>query len=166
MPTMVNLLSNRVIGIKSWCHHSHPLPDRRLRPLDQWNTASLEYRTLLSGTPGAADVFHGSKIAVAVADLDGDGKDDFVFANQGMNRIAVQFSKQDSNGPKVILDHTDGILAPWAVQLADLNADGNKDLIVCNSGGNNILVYLGLGNGEFGPVVGGTRGIEVGTDPT
>ena len=58
------------------------------------------------------------------------------------------------------------MLAPGAVLLADLNGDGIPDLIVANSGGNNVLVYPGLGNGQFGPPVNGTAGFPVGTDPT
>ena len=58
------------------------------------------------------------------------------------------------------------MLAPGAVLLADLNGDGIPDLIVANSGGNNVLVYPGLGNGQFGPPVNGTQGFPVGTDPT
>ena len=58
------------------------------------------------------------------------------------------------------------MLAPGAVLLADLNGDGIPDLIVANSGGNNVLVYPGLGNGQFGPPVNGTKGFPVGTDPT
>ena len=49
------------------------------------------------------------------------------------------------------------MLAPGAVLLADLNGDGIPDLIVANSGGNNVLVYPGLGNGQFGPPIDGTR---------
>ena len=47
------------------------------------------------------------------------------------------------------------MLAPGAVKLADLNGDGIPDLIVANSGSNNVLVYPGLGNGQFGPPVNG-----------
>ena len=53
-----------------------------------------------------------------------------------------------------------------AVRLADLNGDGIPDLIVANSGGNNVLVYPGLGNGQFGSPINGTAGFPVGTDPT
>src|ERR1019366_6849379 len=66
----------------------------------------------------------------------------------------------------VVADAASGLLAPGAVQLADMNGDGIPDLIVANSGGNNVLVYPGLGNGQFGPPIGGTTGFAVGTDPT
>ena len=50
--------------------------------------------------------------------------------------------------------------------LADLNGDGIPDLIVANSGSNNVLVYPGLGNGQFGPAANGGHGFFTGTNPT
>ena len=47
-----------------------------------------------------------------------------------------------------------------------MNGDGIPDLVVANSGGNNVLVYPGLGNGQFGPPINGSQGFPVGTDPT
>ena len=107
-------------------------------------------------------------IALAVADLTGNGVPDFVFADQSLNRVSVVYGTtgQNANSPSVVGNQTTGVLAPGAVLLKDLNGDGIPDLIVANSGGNNVLVYPGLGNGQFGPPVGGTKGFPVGTDPT
>ena len=107
-------------------------------------------------------------IALAVADLTGNGVLDFVFADQSLNRVSVVYgsTSQNANSPQVIGNQTTGVLAPGAVLLADLNGDGIPDLIVANSGGNNVLVYPGLGNGQFGPPINGTEGFPVGTDPT
>src|SRR5262249_43986077 len=67
-----------------------------------------------------------------------------------------------------------GLLAPGAVAVADLNGDGIPDLVVANSGGNNVLVYPGLGSpqslypglgGQFGPEINGGRGFFTCTDP-
>ena len=46
--------------------------------------------------------------------------------------------------------------------VADFSGDGIPDLIVANSGGNNVLVYPGLGNGQFGPAQSLPRGDEPG----
>ena len=62
-------------------------------------------------------------------------------------------------------DRSQGVLAPGAVTLADLNGDGIPDLIVANSGSNNVLVYPGLGNGQFGPALNGGHGFFTGTNP-
>ena len=100
-------------------------------------------------------------IALAVADLTGNGVPDFVFADQSLNQVTVVYgtTSQSANSPQVIGNQTTGLLAPGAVMLADLNGDGIPDLIVANSGGNNVLVYPGLGNGQFGPPINGTAGL-------
>ena len=58
-----------------------------------------------------------------------------------------------------------GLITPGAVTLADLNNNGILDLIVANSGSNNVLVYPGLGNGTFGPALNGGHGFFTGTNP-
>src|SRR5262249_38278967 len=55
-----------------------------------------------------------------------------------------------------------------AVKLADLNGDGIPDLVVANSGSNNVLVYPGLpgtDRGQFGPALNGGHGFFTGTNP-
>ena len=65
----------------------------------------------------------------------------------------------------VLADQSTGLLDPGAVMLADLNGNGIPDLIVANSGSNNVLIYPGLGNGQFGPGVNDGHGYFTGTDP-
>jgi len=60
---------------------------------------------------------------------------------------------------------TTGLVSPGAVKLADLNNDGTLDLIVLDSGGNDVLVYPGLGNGKFGQALNDGYGFATGTDP-
>lgn len=90
----------------------------------------------------------GRDVTLAVADLDGDGKDDLILGNQGLDRVHVQYS---GNGASLVRDRNDGVEAPAAPILHDLNGDGIRDLIVINTSGNGILVYLGQSNGQFGP---------------
>src|SRR5262249_56535394 len=59
-----------------------------------------------------------------------------------------------------------GLLSPGAVQLADMNGDEIKDLVVANSGSNNVLVYPGIGDGQFGAALNGGHGYFTGTNPT
>ena len=102
-------------------------------------------------------------VALAVADLTGDGKPDFIYADQGLDRVVVQYGTDQT---KVLGDQSSGLLSPGAVKLADLNGDGIPDLIVANSGSNNVLVYPGLGDGQFGPALNGGHGFFAGTNPT
>ena len=86
---------------------------------------------------------------------------EFVFADQRLDRVVVAAGSQST----VLANQSTGILDPGAVQLADLNGDGIPELIVVNSGGNNVLVYPGLGDGQFGPELNGGKGFFTGTDP-
>jgi hypothetical protein len=101
-------------------------------------------------------------IALAVADLTGKGSRDAIYADQGLDRVVVDYGGGQST---VLGDRSQGILDPGAVALADLNGDGVPDLIVANSGSNNVLVYPGLGNGQFGTALNGGHGYFVGTNP-
>ena len=103
----------------------------------------------------------GDSVALAVADLTGNGTKDVIYADQGLDRVVVDYG----GGQSKSLGATSGLLAPGAVTVADLNGDGIPDLIVANSGGNNVLVYPGLGNGQFGPALNGGKGFFTGTDP-
>src|SRR5439155_16684463 len=87
-------------------------------------------------------------LALVVADLDHDGRNDFIFANQSQDQVIVRYAQASPNFEQ---DRNDGVLAPGAVQAADLNGDGIPDLTVANSGSNEVFVYPGLGNGQFGP---------------
>jgi hypothetical protein len=101
-------------------------------------------------------------VALAVADLTGNGSDDIIYADQGLDRVVVDYGVGRTN---VLGDQSSGLLDPGAVKLADLNGDGIADLIVANSGSNNVLVYPGLPGGQFGPVVNGGHGFFTGTNP-
>ncbi len=101
-------------------------------------------------------------VELAVADLTGNGSKDIIYADQGLDRVVVDYGAGNST---VLADQSSGLLEPGAVALADLNGDGIPDLIVANSGSNNVLIYPGLGNGQFGPAINGGNGYFVGTNP-
>jgi hypothetical protein len=101
-------------------------------------------------------------IALAVADLTGKGSRDVIYADQGLDRVVVDYGGGQST---VLGDRSQGVLHPGAVALADVNGDGVPDLIVANSGSNNVLVYPGSGNGQFGPASNGGHGYFVGNNP-
>jgi hypothetical protein len=95
-------------------------------------------------------------VAMAVADLSGDGLDDFVFANPALDRVIVDVTGLSRS---LVAEAPGGHLAPDAVQLADLDGDGLLDLIVC-TGAAGLLVYPGLGGGRFGPEAGAAFGLS------
>ena len=99
-------------------------------------------------------------VALAVADF-GNGTKGLIYANQGLDRVVVDYGGQKT----VVGDRSQGLLAPGAVKVADLDGDKIPDLIVANSGSNNVLVYPGLGNGQFGPALNGGHGFFAGTNP-
>jgi len=76
-------------------------------------------------------------VALAVADLTGNGAKDIIYADQGLDRVVVDYG---ASQPTVLADQSTGLLQPGAVALADLNGDGNPDLIVADSGSNNVLI--------------------------
>jgi hypothetical protein len=100
----------------------------------------------------------GRNVSIAVGDIDGDGRDDWVVTNETLDRVALQLGGEPAPFEQ---DRNDGIAAPGAVATGDLNHDGLLDIVVANSGGNNILVYLGTGNGQFADA----RSFAAGTNP-
>jgi hypothetical protein len=119
---------------------------------------------LLGQGDGTFQPYHEANqaIALAVADLTGTGSKDIIYADQGLDRVVVDYGAGNTS---VLGDQSTGLLAPGAVTLADLNGDGIPDLVVANSGSNNVLIYPGIGNGQFGPAVNGGHGYFVGTNP-
>src|SRR5262249_48207644 len=119
---------------------------------------------LIGNGDGTFQPYHEANQAVelAVADLTGKGTKDIIYADQGLDRVVVDYGAGNSS---VLADQSTGLLQPGAVTLADLNGDGIPDLIVANSGSNNVLIYPGLGNRQFGPAINDGNGYFVGTNP-
>jgi hypothetical protein len=94
---------------------------------------------------------------LTVADLDGDGSEEVVFANEKLDQIHIR----DNVGTQPVLNRDSGLIAPAATTVVDLNNDRHQDLIVVNRGGNEVLVFLGQGGRQFEAA----RRFKVGTSP-
>ena len=118
---------------------------------------------LLGNGDGTFAPYHNTNqsVELAVADLTGNGATDFIYADQGLDRVVVEYGA----GRRPSWPTGRRAARSRRGELADLNGDGIPDLIVANSGSNNVLVYPGLGNGQFGPAINGGNGFFTGTDP-
>ncbi len=119
---------------------------------------------LIGNGNGTFEPYHeaNQEIELAVADLTGNGSEDVIYADQGLDQVVVDYGASQST---ILADRSSGLLDPGGITLADVNGDHIPDLIVANSGGNNVLIYPGLGNGQFGPSINDGNGYFVGTNP-
>lgn len=113
--------------------------------------------------PSPHDRMRG-RVGMAEADVRIEGKltPEFAFADQSRGVVVVKVGR---DGPATVLSAGQGIKAPSAVVLADVNGDGIPDLVLANTGGDNVLVFPGLPGGGVGPEVGGGAGFAVGRSP-
>ena len=115
--------------------------------------------TSLNGTGNAfltANLFPSGgngTVFVAVADFNGDGKLDYVTANDGNNSTTVGVALGNGDGtfksPSTIAIACGAV---W-VAIGDFNGDGKPDLAVasrdCGPGTNGVSIFLGNGDGTF-----------------
>ncbi|MGI8687688.1 MAG: FG-GAP repeat domain-containing protein [Thermomicrobiales bacterium] len=92
--------------------------------------------------------------AIAVADLNGDGKQDLVVANCFSNTVSVLLGKGDGTFTPAPGSPIAVGTCPEAVVLTDLNGDGKPDLVVSNYNDGTVSLFLGNGNGTFTPKAG------------
>jgi len=89
--------------------------------------------------------------AVAIADLNGDGKLDLVVAAKNGNAISSLLG--NGNGTfQAKQDYATGP-SPLAIALGDLNGDNKPDAVVANRLGTGASVLFGNGDGSFAPRV-------------
>src|SRR5208282_2656678 len=94
--------------------------------------------------------------AVAVADVNGDGKPDLVLAacceSNGDAEAAVLFGNGDGTFQAPVFYDTGGSDAS-ALAVADVNGDGKPDIVITNWNNATLGVLLGNGNGTFQPAL-------------
>jgi FG-GAP-like repeat len=86
------------------------------------------------------------QVSLAVYATSGTAPAAFIYSDQLTDQLIVQTV---GGGTTILGSAGTGLVTPGAVTLADLSGNGILDLIVANSGSNNVYVYMGLGNGTF-----------------
>jgi hypothetical protein len=90
--------------------------------------------------------------ALAVADVNGDGKLDLLTANYRSNTAGVLLGAGTGTFGPVITYPTGTGSTPAGIAAADVNADGKPDLLTANQGSSTVGVLLGTSTGTFGLV--------------
>jgi hypothetical protein len=110
----------------------------------------------------ASYIVGGYPTYVAVADVNGDGKLDLITANAASGANSLTVLTNDGNG-EFVLDATLMVGSyPASVLAADMNGDGNVEIISANSGDNTLTVLTNDGVGDYGS----NATVQVGSVPS
>jgi hypothetical protein len=111
----------------------------------------LENRTLPSFVTASNFPTGASPNAIAVGDLNGDGKLDLVTVGFGTfsnpNVLSVLLNSGSGTFAAPVNYTTDA--SPVAVAVGDFTGDGKLDVVTVNQGGNDVSVFRGNGDGTF-----------------
>jgi gliding motility-associated-like protein len=91
-------------------------------------------------------------VSLAVADVNGDGHPDVLTANSMADAVGVLLGTGHGSFGAATPYALGLNSRPFAVAVADVNGDGQLDLLTANSGTGTAGVLLGTGTGSFGPV--------------
>ncbi|MDQ2787621.1 MAG: VCBS repeat-containing protein, partial [Chloroflexota bacterium] len=100
-----------------------------------------------TSAPGSPITVGAGPVALALADLNNDGKKDLVVANQDGNSISVLLGV--GNGTFTAVGSPIPIASPTDVAVGDLNGDGKADLVVADSAFNTVHALRGNSDGTF-----------------
>ena len=117
-------------------------PDGRENSRSRWERVQLFFAPPVAYEVGAAPE------AIALGDLNGDGKTDMVVANAEDSSFSVLMGGGNGTFSSQTQYAAHGT-APDSIDLADLNGDGKKDIVVANAGSNSVSVFLNNGVGQF-----------------
>ena len=85
--------------------------------------------------------------SVIIRDMNGDGNNDLVTANQDSNTVSVFIKKSDGTFAQQVTYSTG--TTPVSFTIADFNGDGYNDLVTANQNSNTISMLRNKGDGTF-----------------
>ena len=91
----------------------------------------------------------GIPYSVIAADVNGDGKVDIICANYSSFASTLAVFTNDGSGGFALASTPEVGVLPRSVIAADVNGDGNLDLICANYNDNTLSVLINVGNGNF-----------------
>jgi hypothetical protein len=100
--------------------------------------------------------------AVAIHDLNGDGRNDLVTANMSSDNVTVLLNNGGGTFTATAFPAGPQGSNPVSVAIADLTGDGLLDVAVADYGSSKVTVLAGAGNGSLGA----PTGYDVGIHPT
>jgi PKD repeat protein len=102
-----------------------------------------------TNAPGSPITGVNGPIYNVSADFNNDGVQDIASANYGGSNISVFLGTGNGSFNAAAGSPFNSGSLPYCIDAADFNMDGFKDLITCNAGSNNVVLFLGNGTGSF-----------------
>ncbi|CAF1413812.1 unnamed protein product [Adineta steineri] len=93
--------------------------------------------------------YNSHPCSVVIADLNKDNNYDIVVVNSGTNNFEIFFGSNNGSFENEIIYSTGLLSKPSSISINDLNQDEYLDIIIVNSGTNNIYIFIGYENGKF-----------------
>ncbi|CAF3792437.1 unnamed protein product [Rotaria sp. Silwood1] len=106
-------------------------------------------REFYAGITSYSTGFGSQPHAVSIGDVNNDGLSDIVVANYGTDDVGILLGRGNGVFDTITTCSTGVGSAPYSVSVADFNKDNQLDIVVTNSGTDNIAILLGYGNATF-----------------
>ncbi len=90
-------------------------------------------------------------VPFVTTDLNHDGRPDVILANQALDQALAKIRQAGTTSFSAgsFSQQGNGLLGPGAVTLADVDGRNGTDIVIANSGSNDILVFLRRSDGNF-----------------
>ena len=95
---------------------------------------------------------HSNPYDIATGDMNGDNRLDILLVNAGGHSLGVFLGYGDGTFANQLLFSTGVDSSPHSLAIVNINNDHFLDVVVANSGSNNVGVFVGSGNDQFGSV--------------